>query len=116
MPYKKRTEPLAEPKFYCVTCQAEIPQERVLQKAVTCCKEHANDFKNLKRRLRDTDRCRLCNRPSTATERAEFTKWRHDKRAQETAKRREDKKLAKEAAKQQQAPTPIEEHLGTVAV
>lgn len=117
MPYRKRTEPLPPAKFFCVVCGTDIPPDRIIKKAVTCSKQHAIDFKNMKRRLRDTDRCRLCNRPSSSSERAEFTQWRKEKRAQETAARREKKKLEKEAAKAEPAPpTPIEEHLGTVSV
>jgi hypothetical protein len=114
MPFRKRTEPFREPKFFCVVCQAEVPPDRVIKKAVTCSKQHALDFKNMKRRMRDTDRCRLCNRPSSAEERAEFTQWRKEKRAAETAKRREEKK--KEKAQAAPAATPLEEHLGTMQV
>jgi predicted nucleic acid-binding Zn ribbon protein len=117
MPYRKRTEPFADPKFFCVVCRNEIPADRVLLKAVTCSKDCAREHKNMKRRLRDTERCRFCNRPSTPAERAQFVQWRKEKRTQETAARREKKKLEKEAAKAETPPaTPIEEHLGTVTV
>lgn len=114
MPYRKRTEPLPPARFFCVTCGEQIPEERVLRKAVTCSKEHAKDFKNMKRRLRDTDRCRLCNRPSSAQERAEFAQWRKEKKERETAARREERK--KQKAGTAPIETPLEQHLGTVAV
>jgi len=117
MPYRKKTEPFAEPKFFCVVCTKQITTERVIKKAVTCSQACAREHKNMKRRLRDTDRCRLCNRPSSAEERAEFARWRRDERTKETAARREKKKLEKEAAKvRAAAPTPLEDHLGTVSV
>lgn len=62
--------------FFCVICGNEIPQERLLHKAVTCSKAHANALKNERRRLRDLVRCRFCNRPSTPEERAQFAAWR----------------------------------------
>lgn len=98
-------------------CTTEIPLERVIKKAVTCSPECARDHKNQKRRLRDTERCSHCGRPSSVEERVEFLQWRREKRSKATAERREKAKKEKKAAKLE-APreTPLEAHLGTVAV
>ena len=62
--------------FYCVVCGEDIPADRVLRRAVTCTKTHANFLKNERRKLRDLGRCRFCGRPSTPEERAQFAAWR----------------------------------------
>lgn len=131
MPFRKRSEEELErdqapQSFFCVICGTSIPEERIRRKAVTCSKQHAIDFKNAKRRLRDADRCRLCKRPSTSTERALFDAWRRaqakeeseKKKAATKARRAEKRKKKAEEAKAQKAiePTPIEEHLGTMQI
>ncbi len=63
-------------KFHCVVCAEAIPPARVLKKSVTCSNAHGNILKNERRRRRDMERCRYCNRPSTPEERAEFAAWR----------------------------------------
>lgn len=65
--------------FHCVICARPIPESRMTRKAVTCSDGHANELKNARRRLRDMSRCRLCNRPSTPEERAEFAAWRRSR-------------------------------------
>jgi predicted nucleic acid-binding Zn ribbon protein len=98
MPFRKKTEEEKSPVvFHCVICQAAIDADRVRRKAVTCSEAHATDLKNARRRLRDTERCRLCNRPSTAAERAEYTQWRKEKRAEQTALKKAERKRDKES-------------------
>jgi len=62
--------------FYCVVCGEHIDPARVIRKAVTCSEEHSKILTLERRRLRDLSKCRLCNRPSTPAERAEFAAWR----------------------------------------
>lgn len=73
-----RTKPLEH--FYCIICGEEISKERIVRKAVTCSEAHGILLRNERRRLRDLVRCRLCNRPSTPEERAEFAAWRRENR------------------------------------
>jgi predicted nucleic acid-binding Zn ribbon protein len=63
-------------KFFCVVCGESIPPDRLLKKSVTCSQAHGNILKNERRRRRDQERCRYCNRPSTPEERADFAAWR----------------------------------------
>jgi predicted nucleic acid-binding Zn ribbon protein len=69
-----RREPLKV--FHCVVCGGPIASSRIIRKAVTCSEEHAEILTLERRRLRDLGKCRLCNRPSTPEERAEFAAWR----------------------------------------
>lgn len=89
--------------FYCVVCGGLIPSERVIRKSVTCTEQHAKVLKLERRRLRDVSRCRLCNRPSSPEERADFAAWRKANRIkpgpkpktpEELAAAREKRKLA----------------------
>lgn len=115
MPYRKIGEEERAPVvFHCVICQEPITSDRVRKRAVTCSDAHAKALKNARRRLRDTERCRLCNRPNTAEERADYTRWRNERRSQATAQKKADRKAAKEAEKIES--TPLEQHLGTMTV
>lgn len=69
---------VVETKFHCVVCTAALTEERVVHKAVTCSKDCAKIFRNLRRSLinKHRGRCRTCNRPSSAEERALFNQWR----------------------------------------
>ena len=62
--------------LYCTICKEPIPESRLLLKATTCSKEHARQAKNARRRRRDEDKCRYCNRPSSQEERTLFAAWR----------------------------------------
>lgn len=48
---------------YCVLCRAEIPADRQLRRAVTCCPEHQREYRRQRRSQRATRFCRLCGRP-----------------------------------------------------
>ena len=65
-------------KLYCVVCQTELTEDRILRKAVTCSKAHATELKNARRRRRDNHLCRLCYQPSTEEERRLFKQWRKE--------------------------------------
>lgn len=101
---EERRKPVEQ--FHCVICAATISPDRIIRKAVTCSEAHAKILKLERRRLRDMNRCRFCNRPSTPAERAEFIAWR--------------KSLGiKPGPKPKPKPveeTPIERELGTFAV
>lgn len=73
---KKTDRRKPQEEFFCVVCAKPIPAERVIRKAVTCSALHAKILKLERRRLRDLNRCRACNRPSTPEERADFVAWR----------------------------------------
>jgi len=105
------TKPV-EQKFYCVICGEAIAPSRVTRKAVTCSDQHARDLKNARRKLRDLTRCRLCNRPSTPEERAQFTAWR---KSLNVKRGRKPKKLL-EAERGSAGATPLEAALGSIAV
>ena len=112
MPNLKKTdrrEPLEN--FHCVVCGGKIDSDRVLRKAVTCSEDHARVFILERRRLRAElgNRCRTCNRPSSPAERAEFAAWRKAQ-AKEKGIRPGPK------ANPKPAETPLEAHLGTIAV
>jgi predicted nucleic acid-binding Zn ribbon protein len=110
--------------FHCLVCGGKIDPARVISKRVlTCSNEHARILTLERRRLRGllTSRCRLCNRPSSAEERTQFSAWRRDqaklKRQAEAAK--EEKKQAAKPSKKAAPPpdpAPLEKHLGTIAV
>lgn len=103
-----RTKPLEH--AYCMVCREEISAARLLHQAVTCSEAHAKLLRNERRRLRDLVRCRLCNRPSTPAERAEFTAWRRANRIKPGPKPKP--KPEEETV----APTPIEQEMGTFAL
>jgi hypothetical protein len=91
-------------------CGDPIDPDRMIRKSVTCSPAHAKVLKLERRRLRDMSRCRLCNRPCTPKERAEFAAWRKSKGVKPGPKPR-----PKEQA-QVAEPTPLERELGTIAV
>jgi predicted nucleic acid-binding Zn ribbon protein len=114
MAYIKKTdrrEPIEH--FHCLVCGDPIDPARVVSKrVVTCSEEHARILKLEKRRLRglSPSRCRMCGRPSTEAERAEFAAWRKDK-AKKAGIRPGPKKKP-----EQPAVTPLEQHLGAISI
>jgi hypothetical protein len=67
-------------KLFCVVCQKELTDERVLRKAVTCSPEHAAELKKIRLRRRASVQriCKLCYQPSNPEERRLFKKWRKE--------------------------------------
>lgn len=121
MPFKRKETADPAPVFHCIICAEVIPPERVVRRASTCCDAHAVELKNKRRRMRDAGVCRLCRRPNTPEERADYAAWRAERLKQKREAERNARELAKEAeraAKKQQEPnqTPLEEHLGTVVI
>jgi predicted nucleic acid-binding Zn ribbon protein len=105
-----RREPIEH--FHCLICGETIDPDRAIRKAVTCSEQHAHILTLERRRLarlRTVNRCYYCNRPSTPAERAEFAAWR---------KAQAKEKGIKPGPKPKPAPgeTPLEQHLGTIAV
>ena len=49
---------------YCVLCRAQISTDRERRGAVTCCAEHAKEYRRQKRAERAKRFCRLCGRPT----------------------------------------------------
>lgn len=76
-----RASHLGHPVF-CIWCGAEVPLERVRLKAITCCKEHAQDRRNFLRQRVDLKRCRYCMQPCTPEELADFRQWRRERNRQ----------------------------------
>lgn len=95
---------LAEGGLRCILadCGNIIPDDRVVRKAVTCCDDHANVLKNLRRARRDMKRCRLCSRPCTPAERADFQLWRRER---EGEKRGRPKAKKEETVGEEVAPS-----------
>lgn len=110
MPNRKKDAPTPPPPptfLRCVVCGDAIPTSRAMRKAVTCCDTHGKIFKSVKRQMRHSTRCRLCNRPSTPAERQEFLAWRRSKKL---------KPGRKQKPMPEASPSPLESHLGTIAV
>ncbi len=49
---------------HCVLCCAEVPADRERRGAVTCCAQHAKEYRRQKRGERAKRFCRLCGRPT----------------------------------------------------
>jgi len=73
---------LEKKQLMCVVCTDPIPEIRMRRRAVTCCQEHSTLADQIRRELRRVglSKCRLCSRPVTDEEVAEFREWRRQKK------------------------------------
>jgi hypothetical protein len=49
---------------FCILCKSEIPPERQRRGGITCCVDHAREYRRQRRAERATKFCRLCGRKS----------------------------------------------------
>lgn len=65
--------------IHCVICNDPVPELRMRRRAVTCCEAHAKVADEIRRRKRNQTKCRLCNRPATPEEVADFRAWKRER-------------------------------------
>jgi predicted nucleic acid-binding Zn ribbon protein len=82
---------MKEETIYCVICKKPVPEDRVMLKAVTCSTAHTTQLANLRRRKRDTKKCRYCQQPSTLEERKLFKLWRDSIRVETRGRKKKPK-------------------------
>jgi hypothetical protein len=49
---------------FCILCREPIPEDRQRRGAVTCCPDHAREYRRQRRAERSLRFCRLCGRPA----------------------------------------------------
>src|SRR5271157_4714192 len=52
---------------FCILCRKPIPENRKRRGAVTCCPDHAREYRCQRRAERSLRFCRLCGRPAKRT-------------------------------------------------